>query len=411
MPTFTYKARSRNGEKAQGTLEANDRRAALGQLERMGYVPISVQEASVAAGKEKTRASRFQWRRGVARMSHSEVLTFTTELSDLLSSGMTLGNALNALARRRTGSPSDEIIISLRDQIVQGASLSDALAQHPDTFGNLYVSMIRAGEASGAMADVLSRLTAHFERLQEIKEKVVMALVYPLIVMLMGGATMIFSMVYVVPKFEQVFAQLGEALPLPTQILISSSRALAQYGWLMAIVVFVLGSLIMRAVKTENGQRWWHGMQLKLPLIKGVIASATFANFSRTLETLLVNGVPALQALGIVEQTLSNSVIAREVHHARERVTDGTTISRPLAAGKVFPQMMTDMLAIGEETGDMAGALGHIGRRYENELNRNLKVFTTALEPILIVVVAVGVGFVAISILMAVFSLTNGLDV
>jgi type II secretory pathway component PulF len=324
---------------------------------------------------------------------------------------MTLGNALNSLARRKSGRSGDSIVTGLRDDIVQGSSLSDAMAKHPGTFSQLYVSMIRAGEAGGAIHEVLRRLVDHYERIQELKEKVTMALVYPAIVMLMGGATLTFSMVYVVPRFETVFKQLGSTLPLPTQILIGVSRGLAQYGWAILIGLGIASVLLNRAVKTKAGRLWWHGLQLKTPLVRGIVASGIYANFARTLGTLLANGVPVLQALGIVQQTVGNAVIGRELGNARERVTDGTTISGPLAAGGVLPPLMIDMLAIGEQTGDMKGALEHIARRYENELNRNVKIFTTALEPMLIVVVAVLVGFVAVSILMAVFNLTNGLNV
>jgi type IV pilus assembly protein PilC len=176
-------------------------------------------------------------------------------------------------------------------------------------------------------------------------------------------------------------------------------------------VLGVLGVVIHRAVKTDKGQLWWHGILLRMPLVKGIVACGVYANFARTFSVLLRNGVPVLQALEIVERTVGNAVIGRELHNARDRVTDGTSISGPLAAGKVLPAMFTDMLAIGEQTGDMPSALTHIARRYENELDRNVKIFTTALEPILIVGVALAVGFVAVSILMAVFSLTNGMGV
>ena len=411
MPTFTYTARTRGGEKVESTLAALDRRDALAQIEALGHIPISVKEGGAAAVSGKGKRTQFTWRRGHDRMGARDVLVFTTELSDLLASGMTLGNALNTLARRRSGRPGDSVVTALRDDIVQGSNLSDALARHPRTFPNLYVSMIQAGEASGALAEVLRRLVAHFERVQDTKEKVVMALVYPLIVLIMGVATLIFSMVYVVPKFQTVFAQLGETLPLPTRMLIGGSQWLVRYGWIALIVTVFLCAMGGRAVRTKRGRFWWDGVKLRVPLIRGVVASGIFANFARTLSTLIANGVHVLQALGIVERTVGNAVIGEEIRKARERVTDGTTISGPLSAGKVFPEMLTDMLAIGEQTGDMEGALTHIARRFENELERNIKIFTTALEPILIVVVAVMVGFVAVSILMAVFSLTNGLNV
>ncbi|MBN1557266.1 MAG: type II secretion system F family protein [Lentisphaerae bacterium] len=411
MTVFQYTARTRGGEKAAGTVDAPDRRAALAEIERQGRIPIAVEEARGAAAARKGRGPHFTLGFKRKRMRMREVLVFTTELSDLLASGMTLGNALNALTARKTGGPADEIVAGLRDEIVRGTSLSDALARYPRTFSDLYVSMIRAGEAGGALDEVLRRLVAHYERVQEMREKVIMALVYPVIVLLMGIVTIAFSMVYVVPKFKEVFDQLGSALPLPTQILMAVSTGMARYGWAVAIGAAAAAVGINRAVRTGRGRLWWHRMQLKTPLIRGIVASGIYANFARTLGTLLANGVPVLQALGIVEKTVDNDVIGREIRKARDRVTDGTTISGPLAAGKVFPRIMIDMLAIGEQTGDMVGALSHIGRRYENELDRNVKIFTTALEPILIVVVAVLVGFVAISILMAVFNITSGLNV
>ena len=201
MAVFVYSARKRSGEKVDGTVEANDRRAAMAQVEQLGYIPVSVTERGAAAAAAGGAAGpRFQWRLR-ERMGSRELLTFTTELSDLLASGMTLGNALNSLANRKSGRPSDRIIAKLRDEIMQGTSLSDALAQQPATFSRLFVSMIHAGEASGALDEVLRRLVLHFERIQELKEKVVMALVYPMIVLTMGIATLVFCMVSIIPKF------------------------------------------------------------------------------------------------------------------------------------------------------------------------------------------------------------------
>ncbi len=411
MAVFTYAVRTRSGEKRTGTVEAQDRRAALAMLEQQDLIPVSVSDSGETAPPRKLNGgSRFKLTRP-ARMSMRDVLVFTVELSDLLASGMTLGNALNTLARRRENTGSDSIVSALRNEIIRGANLSDALRHHPKVFSGLYVNMIRAGEASGALHEVLKRLVDHYERVQDLKEKVVMALVYPLIVMFMGSVTLVFSMVNVVPKFQRIFEQMNQVLPLPTRILIGTSAFLTQYGLLLMIGIAVLGALAHRGVHTHGGQLWWHGLLLRMPLVRGVVASGVYANLGRTLAVLLHNGVPVLRALEIVEHTVGNAVIGRELKNARERVTDGTSISGPLAAGKVLPAMFTDMLSIGEQTGDMATALGHIARRYENELDRNVKIFTTALEPILIVIVAIAVGFVAISILMAVFNLTNGMGV
>jgi type II secretory pathway component PulF len=238
-----------------------------------------------------------------------------------------------------------------------------------------------------------------------------MALVYPAIVLVAGGATLIFSMMFVVPRFSQIFEDLGSTMPLPTLILIHGSKFMVRYGWILGIF-FVIGLIVfLRAIRTDAGRLWWNNMQLKLPLVKRIVSASAFAQFARTLGGLLDNGVPVLQALTIVQNTVGNAVISREINAARDRVTDGTTISAPLAAGRKFPRMLTDMLAVGEESGDMSGALRHIAKRYEDELDRNTKVLTTLLEPLLMILMAIIVGFVAISMLLAVFDLTTGMSV
>ena len=243
MPRFKYIARSRSGEKVEGTLEANDRRAALLQIERMGQVAVSVSEAGVAAATEAGTGkskSFFQFERKAPtrwKMRQRDVLLLTRELSDLLNSGMTLGNALHTLSRRKTDKAQDRIVTELRDDIVQGANLSGALEKWPDTFPTLYVSMVRAGEASGQLAEVLQRLAEHYEKVQAAREKVMMALIYPSIILVFGLATMFFMMVFVVPRFSSIFEELGSTLPLPTLIMIGMSSFLMRYGWALALAI------------------------------------------------------------------------------------------------------------------------------------------------------------------------------
>jgi type II secretory pathway component PulF len=416
MSNFNYKARARDGRRIDGQIDAVDRRAAMLAVERMGHTPLTVTEvggAKAAAVAAAAGERKVWWRMEERdRMKAREVSLFTAELSDLLAAGMTLGSALNCLAGHGGGiTPAARTAAALRDSIVRGEALSDAVAAHPRSFPELYANMIRAGEASGALPDVLSRLVVHYERILDMHERIIMALTYPVIVLALGVVTVIVAMVKIVPQFKKVFDGMHMALPLPTRILLGMSHFITYYGVFLLIAVAVGVSLFLRHIRTPVGRLWWDGFKLRVPLVKGIIATGVYANFARTLQTLLANGVPVLQALKITEQTVGNAVISVELKRARERVTDGTTISGPLAAGKVFPSMMTDMMSIGEQTGDMAGALEHVGRRYEAELDRNIKIFTTALEPILIVLVALVVGFVAISILTAVFKATSGLGI
>ncbi|HNR94218.1 MAG TPA: type II secretion system F family protein [Kiritimatiellia bacterium] len=415
MPIYTYTARLASGDKKEGTLEANDRQSALIQIERMGAVPVSIREGTAAAAAPSGRGAKKRFAltlpQRAPRMNLRDVLLLTGEMSDLLASGMTLGHALNTLSRRDTDPGQTAIVTALRDEIIQGSSLSDALRKWPKTFSPLYVSMVRAGEASGMLSEALSRLRTHYERVLEAREKVSMALIYPAIILLLGGATLVFAVVFVVPRFTAIFAELGSTLPLPTRILIRLSELMIDYGLVVLIAAVAAGILLRNALRTEKGRLVWHRMQLHLPVVRHIITANAFGHFARTLGALLNNGVPVLQALGIVEETVGNVVIANEIHEARERVTDGSSISGPLAAGKIFPPLLTDMLAVGEESGDMPGALAHIARRYDSDLDRSVKILTTLLEPVLMVGMAVLVGFVAISMLLAVFDLTSGLNV
>ncbi len=423
MPRFAYIARTKSGEKTDGVMDAPDRRAVLLKLQTSGAVPISVTEmtgpAAARAGRpgDAVAPAASSWKRRFhftpparkTRFTSAEMLMFTRELADLLASGMKLSQGLATLARRGREGDEQPLVALVRDSINRGLSLSDALAEHPDSFPKFYISMIQAGEASGTQADVLQRLVRHYERMQEVKEKVAMALVYPLIVLLMGAGTLIFSMVFVIPRFAVIFQELEGTLPLPTRILIGFSTLCKNYGLIILALGVIAGILIRQYLATEKGRLGWHRAQLRIPVIRSIVQASAFAQFARTLSTLLANGVPVLQSLSIVERIIGNAVLAREIHNARERVTDGTTISKPLAAGGVFPPMITDMLAVGEQTGDVAGSLLHIANRYENELDRSIKVFTSLLEPIMIVVIAALVGFVAISMLLAVFEMTSGL--
>ena len=240
-------------------------------------------------------------------------------------------------------------------------------------------------------------------------DKIKGALTYPLIVLCFGVAAVVGALVFIIPKFQRVFESLGASLPLPTLILLGASDFMLHYGWLLAIAAFALYAWFRKWKDTPKGRRKVDGWKLKAPLIAPIVATGTYSSLAYTLKTLLVNGVNVLQALKISAETCNNAVIEDALNEARKRVTDGTSISGPLAASGIFPRMMTDMLAIGEQAGDMPGSLEHIGKRYQKDMDRAIAAFTNALEPILIVLIAGVVGFVAIAILMAVFKVSSSL--
>ncbi|MDH3346171.1 MAG: type II secretion system F family protein [Kiritimatiellaceae bacterium] len=415
MPSFKYIAQSIDGKRIDGSVEAADRSNAMLLIQQLGHTPLSITQAAGKSSSPKSSSSftkRFQFKLSsgrVNRMKPRAMLLFTREMADLLSSGMTLGRALHTLARRDSEPDSAGIIKRLRDEVIQGSSISDALLIYPETFPKLYVSMVRAGEASGALDDALRSLCSHYERVQAARSKVTSAMIYPAIVMLVGILSVIGLMVFIIPKFSTIFDELGGAMPLPTRILMLISNAFIHYGWLMLIILFFAIITFQKYIRTEKGHKWLDAQQLRLPVISKITRANAFAHFARTLQTLIHNGVPILKALTISEETVGNCVIAAEISDARARVTDGSSIAGPLAAGGVFPPLLTDMLSVGEETGDLPGALSQIARRYDEELDFSIKVLTTVLEPVMILGIALVIGFVAISMLMAVFDLTSGL--
>jgi type II secretory pathway component PulF len=424
MPQFAYKARRRSGEVVEGVLEGADRGAALGQIERLGLFPVAVDAAkgAVAAAGErpKKKTGKREWaallpptaREYLVRQRKpklQELATFTQQLANLLQSGMPLTVALNSMTHLETRGISAGVSKELRQEVMEGKSLSDAMARQPVIFSDLYVNMVRAGEQSGALVVVLRRMADHFERFAQVQSKFTSALVYPAFVAVVGVAIMFFFMTYMLPKFLTMFDGMQVELPIMTQMLVGLSNLISGYWWLIIGVVLVALVLFKRFQGTEEGRRKIDEWKMNAPLFGRVVKLNLFATFARTLSTLLENGVPVLTALKITEQVIPNRLIKEAIARTREDVTDGKTIAQPLARGKIFPQLMVDLVKIGEETGDVPGALKNVADTYENELAIALRVLTNMIEPVLIIVMAVGVGFLLLSVLSAMFAITSNI--
>lgn len=414
MAHFKYIGRSKQGERVEGVVEAPDRAGAVRQIESMGHIPVSITETTKTFKQEDGKQKRFKFESGFQRkprMKLQELLLFSRELSDLVASGMTIGRALHTLSARKETGAAGQIVETLRDEIIQGTSLSDALGLYPETFSPLYVNLVRAGEASGNLPTSLEHICVHYERVQEARGKVISALSYPAIVMLVGGLAVIGLMVFIVPKFANTFDEMGATLPAPTLALMALSNFITHYG-LVLIGLIVVGTVLFKKwINQDKGKKTWHKVVLRIPIAGAIVTTNAYAHFARTLGTLLHNGVSVLPALKIVQKTVNNVVISEEIGKARERVTDGASLSGPLAQGKIFPRLLIDMLAVGEETGDLAGALKHITRRYDSELDRLVQTCTTVLEPLLIVLVAIVIGGIAVALLLPVLTLTDSLHV
>ncbi len=348
---------------------------------------------------------------GMPAMKEADVLLFTGELADLLEAGMTLGEALGCLANQgEEDSAQRAVCKDLTSRIINGESFSDAVGHHPKTFQPLYANMIRAGEASGAMVDVLRRLVEHYERSDSMRAKIKGALRYPCFVLGFGVVAVVITMKVIIPKFQKVFEQLGGQLPGATRALMDMTDFVNSWkGAVLGIVLALATVWLVKWAKTPEGRRKIDTWKLKMPLVKGIVACGAYSTLAYTLKTLLTNGVNVLNALKIAEDTCENAVIADALHTARKRVTDGTSISGPLATSGVFPRLMTDMLAVGERAGDLSSSLGHIGTRYQKEMDANIKTFTEMLPMVLLFLLAGVIGFIIFAIFSAVFAVSNSL--
>ncbi|MBI4327715.1 MAG: type II secretion system F family protein [Chloroflexi bacterium] len=420
MAQYSYKARRRSGELVQGVLEVADRAAALVQIERLGLFPVAVDVAKNGPAANRERSSH---RQPVARTALlppalrellsrkrkpklQELATFTQQLANLLKSGMPLTVALNSMTHLESKGISAEVGKALKQDVMEGKSLSDAMAKQPLIFSDLYVNMVRAGEQSGALVEVLQRLAQHFERFAEVQAKFVSALIYPAVVASVGILIIVFFMTYMLPKFMSIFEGMKMQLPASTQMLVGLSHFFSAYWWLMLLVALALVVLFKRFQSSEGGKRAIDRWKMQAPVIGKVVKLNLFGQFARTLATLLQNGVPVLTALKITEQIIPNRILKEAIARTREEVTDGKTIAQPLARSKIFPQLMIDLLKIGEETGDVPGALQNVASTYENELGIALRVMTNLIEPVMIIVMALGVGFLLFGVLSAMFAIT-----
>ena len=429
MAQFTYKARSRSGQVMQGVLESADRAGALSKLQRDGLYPVSIQPAKGKAAKTKPEKSaraakvaavkpikeggggRIRFRRKGRKPKLQDSATWMLQLANLLRSGMPLSVALNSMISISGKGISEEVAMELKQNVTEGKTLSEAMGRHPVIFNEMSINMVRAGEESGALEQVLRRLAKHFERFAEVQSKFVSAMIYPAIVCLVGFVIILFFMTYMLPKFSEIFESFDAVLPKSTQLLMSvGALAVNPVFWIVLLVVLLaVVIIIVRYKATPGGRRKIDDMKLRLPVLGKVMRLNLFGQFARTLSTLLTNGVPVLTALRITRDVIPNVIIKDAIVMAREAVTDGKSLAEPLARSELFPKLLIDLVRIGEDTGDVPGALENLALTYENDLELELRVMTNLIEPAMIIIMAVGVGGLLFSILQALFTITNNI--
>lgn len=423
MAQFSYKARKRSGETVSGLLDVNDRGAALAQIDRMGLFPVAIEAAKggVAATPGNAAVSFSLTKflppalREVAlrprQPTMQELATYTQQLANLLRAGMPITTALNSMTYLGSKGIPAEVSKQLRADVTEGRSLSDAMAKQPVIFVDMYVNMVRAGEQSGSLQEVLRRLAEHYERFAEVRAKVQSALIYPVIVMFVGLAMVVVFIAFILPTFLSLFEGMKAQLPASTQLLIGISKFFRNplYLLVMALTAVASSILYIRFRASHVGRRILDRWKLNVPLFGKVMRLYLFGQFARTLGTLMGNGVSVLTALKITEQVLPNVVLKEAIAKTREAVTDGKTIAQPLARSQIFPQLMIDLIRIGEETGDVPGALRNVAETYESDLNTTLRVLMNLIEPVMIIGIAIVVVFLLMSVLQAMFAITSSI--
>lgn len=392
MPVYSYTAATPEGTTVEGVVEASDERGAVEKIRNTGVIPIKISVPGRGLGKT------FAF-----RSSRGDLLTFTTELSALLSAGLPIDRSLNILAEISEGSQMKEVIHSVLTGIRGGSSFSEALQKHPGIFSRLYISMIRAGETGGVLDIVLDKLTEFLETAKELRDSVVSAMVYPLILTLTGGISIVILLTFVIPRFSSIFSEIGGNLPLSTQIILTISQALRSYWWIVFPMIIAAFALVKFYAGTEKGAYKWD--ELKLKLLGDVVRKLETARFCRTLGTLLRSGVPFLQALTNAKDVIGNRIIAGSVGAVIKNVREGKGIAGPLIEADAFPQLALSMIKVGEETGQLDTMLLKVAATYEKGLRDAVKRFMSLLEPAIILAMGILIAFIVVSMLMAVFSI------
>jgi type II secretion system protein F len=402
---YSYKAKKNSGEVVQGYIEAENRRLVIGKLQKMQFFPISVVEESGGKGLQAEFSLN-----SLRRVGLKDITTFSRQLSDLLKSGLPLAKALEVLTKQTSNPKLLSILRTICSDVQGGSTFADALKRHPKVFSDLYCSMVHAGEISGGLDAVMERLSNFLESEQETRSKFITAMTYPAFMVIVCVAVVIVLFTFVVPKFQSMFEESGAILPISTQFLMGVSRFVQLWWWVILGGFVALILLFRHYIHTEAGRIQWDEFKLQIPLIGDLVKKREVSKFARTLGTLLANGVNILRALEITEEVVSNKIIAKNIREMAGNIKEGERLSDRMAQSPYFPPLAVNMVAVGEETGDLERTLNRVAQSYENETERAMKTVTTLLEPMMIVVMAVIVGFIVFAMIMPIFQISQSIQ-
>jgi general secretion pathway protein F len=406
MPVYEYSALDASGKNLSGIIDADSAFTARQKLRGSGVFPVEVKEVSVSipSGLPSGPVSVSGL---FKRIKPAEISVTTRQLSILLAAGVPLVGALDALGSQIPNPLLKRIVAQIKESVNEGNSLAASLSQHPKHFSNIYVNMVRAGEASGALDVVLGRLAEYGEHEHALRNRFKAALAYPIFMCFVGSLVLFFLITFIVPNITRVFTEMEHTLPLPTLALIALSGFLKSFWW----VIFLLGVAIVigikQFVKTSKGTHMWHRLKLRMPVFGAINQKIALGRFARTLGTLLESGVPLLSALDIVRNVVNNVLIGEAIDNASEEIEAGKSLAIPLGRSPWFPSIAVQMISVGEQSGELESMLNKISDTYEKEVESQIMGLTSMLEPVMILVMGVVVGFIVISILLPIFEMNQ----
>jgi len=397
-PQFEFTAKNKKGEMIKDNLEAESKSVLASQIRDRGYFITEIKEKK----KRKTVSEIFD---SYKRVKIKDLAVFSQQFSAMINAGISIVEALNIITRQTEHPKLKGVLDEVQNDVETGVSLADAMAKHPNVFPELYVQLIRAGETGGVLDGILNKLAAHYERQDELNGMVKSALYYPLVIFIVGIAVVVFLMLNVVPQFVTMFQDFGTELPLPTRMLLGLSSFMQNYWWLLMAAALIGFYVLYKYYKTPEGKIRADKLLLKIPVVGKMMEKVYVSRFSSTLAILLDSGVDLLSSLEIVEDVVSNKVYADILSDSRVRVREGSTLSEPLQKSKRFPAMVVHMLKVGEETGSMGQMLTKVSDFYDRQVESAVEAAISLIEPLMIVFLAVMVGFVAISIVTPMFDM------
>jgi type IV pilus assembly protein PilC len=399
MPTFLYKAKDSQGKDVKGTVEAQDRKQALTILKEKRYYPHSLQEQT-----ESFLVALYK--RLFKGISLAQTSTFTRQLSTMINAGLPLTEALTILKSQEESQLTIAVSAILRD-VEGGSNLADALEKHPKIFSPVYVALVRAGESAGVLDNILARLADNLESQREFQAKIKGALLYPIIIIIGMGLVILMMMIFVIPKLTSLYTEFNAQLPQATLILISLSKFMVSFWWLLIFLFIGLAYLYKAINANKEGKRKLDEIKFRIPIFGQLQIQVALAELTRTLGLLVGAGISIVEALDISSKTADNVLIEEGVLDARQQVEKGFPLSTTLAENHFFPQILSQMLSVGEETGKVDEVLLKVSRYFQSESEESLKGLTTAIEPLIMILLGVGVGFLVIAIIMPIYNLTS----